>query len=239
VLRAVARVIEGSVRRIDLAARYGGEEFAAILLDTNEAGALEVAERIRAGILVMSVTAGSEPLSVSIGIATCPADATFKEELIDKADWAMYLAKRSGRDQVMTFAAQHGSDTPESAASVSQSYVSAMAELVAAREAYDRRRTSAIAHLAVEVGRELGLDALDVRDAAGAAGAATPAGPLSPAQRVVALAAAYQTIVLERPYRPQLSEAEALDEFLDSPAAHEDRVLAAAFATVLGRESRP
>jgi HD-GYP domain-containing protein (c-di-GMP phosphodiesterase class II) len=113
-----------------------------------------------------------------------------------------------------------------------------MEELVAAREAYERRRTSAIAHLAVEVGRELGLDAGDVRDAAGAAGAATPAGPLSRAQRVVALAAAYQEIVLERPYRPQLSEAEALDEFLGLPAVRGDSVLAVAFATVLGRESR-
>ena len=237
-LRAVARVLEGSVRHIDLAARYGGEEFAAILLDTDEGGALEVAERIRAGILTTSVSAGAEPLSVSIGIATCPADATFKEELIDKADWAMYLAKRSGRDRVMTFSAQHGSDTPERAASVSQGYVSAMADLVAAREAYERRRTSAIAHLAVEVGRELGLDPAEVRDAAGAAGGTTPAGALSPAQRIVALAAAYQAIVLERPYRPQLSETEALDEFLGSLVVREDRVFAAAFATILGRESR-
>ncbi len=82
---------------------------------------------------------------------------------IDKADWAMYLAKRSGRDQVMTFAAQHGSDTPERATSVSQGYVSAMEDLVAAREAYERQRTSAIAHLALEVGGELGLDAAEVR----------------------------------------------------------------------------
>ena len=234
-LRAIARVIEGSVRHIDLAARYGGEEFAAILLDTDESGALEVAERMRAGIVALGLSAGAEPLSVSIGIATCPADATFKEELIDKADWAMYLAKRSGRDQVMTFAAQHGSDTPEGAASVSQDYVSAMADLVAARASYERRRDSAVAHLAVEVGRELGLDAAEVREAAGAA---TPAGTLSPAQRVVALAAAFQATVTERLYRARLSEAEALDELLASPAVCEDRVLAAAFATVLGRETQ-
>jgi len=237
-LRAVARVIEDSVRHIDLAARYGGEEFAAILLDTDEHGAREVAERIRAGILAMGLSAGAEPLSVSIGLAACPADATFKEELIDKADWAMYLAKRSGRDQVMSFATQHGSDTPERAATVSKGYVSAMADLIAAREAYEQRRVSAVAHLAVEVGRELGLDAAEVRDAAGAAGAAAPAGPLNPAQRIVALAGAYQAIVADRPYRPQLSEAEALDDFLASPALHDDHVLATAFAAVLGRESR-
>ncbi len=235
-LRAVARVIEGSVRHIDLAARYGGEEFAAILLETDEDGALEVAERIRAGILAMSATTATERLSVSIGIATCPADATFKEELIDKADWAMYLAKRRGRDQVMTFAAQHGSDTPERAASVSQDYVSAMAELVAARDAYEGRRTSTVAHLAVEVGRELGLDAAEVRSAVGSVGTTAPTGATSPAERIVVLAAAYQSIVLQRPYRPQLSEAEALDEFLGSASVREDRQVAAAFATVLGRQ---
>jgi HD-GYP domain-containing protein (c-di-GMP phosphodiesterase class II) len=135
----------------------------------------------------------------------------------------------------MTFAAQHGSDTPEGAASVSQDYVSAMADLVAARASYERRRDSAVAHLAVEVGRELGLDAAEVREAAGAA---TPARTLSPAQRVVALAAAFQATVTERLYRARLSEAEALDELLASPAVCEDRVLAAAFATVLGRETQ-
>ncbi len=70
-LRAVARVLEGSVRHVDLVARYGGEEFAAILIDTDEAGALEVAERIRAGI-TRSVFAGADALSASIGVATCP-----------------------------------------------------------------------------------------------------------------------------------------------------------------------
>ena len=96
-LRAVARVLESSVRHVDLVARYGGEEFAAILIDTEEVGALEVAERIRSGI-TRTVVAGTDTLSVSIGVATCPRDATFKDELVDKADWAMYLAKRRGRD---------------------------------------------------------------------------------------------------------------------------------------------
>ena len=58
-LRAVARVIEGSVRHVDLAARFGGEEFATILIDTGEQGALEVAERIRAGITATDFAAGA------------------------------------------------------------------------------------------------------------------------------------------------------------------------------------
>ena len=80
---------------------------------------------------------GGDTLSVSIGVATCPHDATFKDELVDKADWAMYLAKRRGRNKVMTFSAEHGGETPEQAAVVRPDHVAAMGELVAAREASD------------------------------------------------------------------------------------------------------
>jgi diguanylate cyclase (GGDEF)-like protein len=104
-LRHVARVIEHSVRHVDLAARYGGEEFAAILIDTDLEGALEVAERIREGIAKANLAPDREKVTVSIGVAAVPTDATNKEELIDKADWAMYLAKRRGRDRVEAFAA--------------------------------------------------------------------------------------------------------------------------------------
>jgi len=231
-LRAVARVIESSVRHVDIAARFGGEEFAAILMDTDERGALEVAERIRAG-LVDARLAANTSLSISIGVASCPQDAMFKEELIDKADWAMYLAKRQGRDQVMSFSARHGSDTPEQAASVGSSYVAAMSDLVAARDAYERRRRYAIAHLAQAVGAELDLGAGDLRAMAAASETDAPQGVSAAARRVLDVAAAYQAMVAERPYRQQLSEAEALDELLNCPALAGDGRLATAFEQVL------
>jgi diguanylate cyclase (GGDEF)-like protein len=102
-LRAVAAAIDGSVRRVDLAARYGGEEFVVVLVDTDAGGALEAAERIRAAISAMTIAPGVHSISVSVGVATFPDDAGFKEELIDKADWAMYMAKRSGRNRVSAF----------------------------------------------------------------------------------------------------------------------------------------
>jgi diguanylate cyclase (GGDEF)-like protein len=104
-LRNVARLIERSVRHVDLAARYAGEEFAAILIDTDLEGALEVAERIRASIAKARLAPDRDKVTVSIGVAAVPADADSKEELIDKADWAMYLAKRLGRDRVQAFGA--------------------------------------------------------------------------------------------------------------------------------------
>ncbi len=232
-LRAVARVIEGSVRHVDLTARYGGEEFAAILIDTDEAGALEVAERVRTGI-TRTVVAGSDALSVSIGVATCPKDATFKDELVDKADWAMYLAKRRGRDQVMTFAAEHGGDTPEQAAVVRPEHVAAMGELVAAREAFRQRWRSSIAQVALAVARIAGVSTADVQAAVaaletGKGETATVAG------RIVTLAEAYQAFVTDRPYRARISEAEALEELLRCPALGGEDGLAHAFEQVLAR----
>jgi diguanylate cyclase (GGDEF)-like protein/excisionase family DNA binding protein len=232
-LRAVARVLESSVRHVDLTARYGGEEFAAILIDTDEAGALEVAERVRAGI-TRAVVAGTDALSVSIGVATCPKDATFKDELVDKADWAMYLAKRRGRDQVMTFAAEHGGETPEQAAVVRPEHVAAMGELVAAREAFRQRRRSSIAQIALGVARLTGVSPEDVHTAV-AALEAGGAAPETPAGRLVALASAYQAFVTDRPYRARISEAEALEELLRCPALNGEERLADAFAQVLAR----
>jgi len=101
-LGRIARITEACSRRIDLAARYGGEEFVLVLVDTDGAGALVVAERIRADIEA-SNSLGGRPLTVSIGVTTCPDDAAAKDELLDKADWAMYAAKRAGRNRVLAF----------------------------------------------------------------------------------------------------------------------------------------
>jgi diguanylate cyclase (GGDEF)-like protein len=103
VLQEVAHVIEQSVRNIDAAARYGGEEFVVILVDTGKDEALAVAERIRTRLRDAGFTANDVPLTVSIGIAGYPDDAERREDLLNKADWAMYLAKRRGRDQVAVF----------------------------------------------------------------------------------------------------------------------------------------
>ena len=101
-LSRIARILEANSRRTDLAARYGGEEFVLALVDTDGAGAHTVAETIRAEIEAVSARHG-RPLTVSIGIATSPDDATARDELLDKADWAMYAAKRAGRNQVLAF----------------------------------------------------------------------------------------------------------------------------------------
>jgi len=99
----IARIVEAHSRRSDLAARYGGEEFVLVLVDTDAAGALIVAEGLRSAVEASSAR-GGRPLTVSIGIATSPDDASARDELLDKADWAMYAAKRAGRNSVLAFA---------------------------------------------------------------------------------------------------------------------------------------
>jgi diguanylate cyclase (GGDEF)-like protein/excisionase family DNA binding protein len=101
-LARIARIIEANSRRCDLAARYGGEEFVLVLVDTDAAGALTVAESLRGEIEAGSARSG-RPLTVSIGMATFPDDAGARDELLDKADWAMYAAKRAGRNRVLAF----------------------------------------------------------------------------------------------------------------------------------------
>ena len=240
-LRGVARVVEASLRQVDLAARFGGEEFGVILIDADGPGALEVAERIRTGIAQTEFTLGHEELSVSIGMALCPADASHKEELLDKADWAMYLAKRRGRNQVVSFGAEHAALTPEQALSVHDDHVSALAGVVDARDTLVKRRRAAVTHLALAVARELGLEPDEMRGVAvAAASACTEGGTMtmkgeSLPERLASTAAAYESLVTRTPYRPQLSESEALQELRSGAGCDLDKRLWAAFEEVLAR----
>jgi diguanylate cyclase (GGDEF)-like protein len=101
VLREVAGVIRETIRNVDIPARYGGEEFAALLPGTNHEGALKMAERLRETIAERRFRIEGKELrvSVSIGAATSPHDAGAKEELVEKADKALYNAKRNGRNR--------------------------------------------------------------------------------------------------------------------------------------------
>jgi predicted signal transduction protein with EAL and GGDEF domain len=96
-LRGVAQIVESSIRHVDLAARYGDEEFAVILVDTGAEAGLRVAERIRRRV-ARDHRVDADGLTISIGTATYPAGTDSAERVIDQADWAMYQAKRLGRD---------------------------------------------------------------------------------------------------------------------------------------------
>jgi len=91
------------VRTIDFVARYGGEEFAVGLVGADRKGAEQMAERIRKTVENTPVTAGKHtfPCAVSIGAATLNLGREQKKDLIERADQALYHAKRSGRNRVV------------------------------------------------------------------------------------------------------------------------------------------
>lgn len=105
VLKDAARLMKENVREIDLVARYGGEEFAIVLPETGTEGAIQAAERIRKTIETHLFKAYDEKLNVTIsaGVAVYPNDAETVAELVEKADEALYRAKRSGKNVVCIY----------------------------------------------------------------------------------------------------------------------------------------
>ena len=103
-LRVIARAIASSTKRpTDIVARYGGEEFGLILKDTDQQGALVVAERIRWDVENLRIPHEASVtgiVTLSLGVAAQrPADGDEGGALVDAADRALYTAKRRGRNQ--------------------------------------------------------------------------------------------------------------------------------------------
>lgn len=105
ILREVGRLMKENIREIDIAGRFGGEEFCVILPDTDQGGAHFAAERIRSAVERASIRAYDAvvKITLSVGVATYPQNGTTTEELIDKADWALYRAKKLGRNRTCAF----------------------------------------------------------------------------------------------------------------------------------------
>mgnify|MGYP002713099944 CR=1 FL=1 len=105
VLRSAAECAQSAIRDSDLLFRYGGEEFVVLLSNTAAAGALQVAERIRAQLVKHSAECGDYRLAVtaSLGVAQLK-DGESGMELLDRADTAMYRAKHAGRNRVVLVA---------------------------------------------------------------------------------------------------------------------------------------
>lgn len=104
VLRLVARTLKDSIKGKDFAARYGGEEFAIILPDTDLTGAVIVGNALRKAVASKDVINRSTGkvlgrITMSVGVAEYVADKTL-EDLIERADAALYTAKHNGRNQV-------------------------------------------------------------------------------------------------------------------------------------------
>jgi diguanylate cyclase (GGDEF)-like protein len=99
VIREVGALLRETAREVDVVARVGGEEFCVLLPNTPAIGARLPAERVRSAIANMN---GPIPITVSIGVSSFPEDAHMSRELFERADQALYEAKRRGRNRVHT-----------------------------------------------------------------------------------------------------------------------------------------
>jgi diguanylate cyclase len=105
VLRLIGRILHESIKGKDIAARYGGEEFAIILPETTGGGAIAVAENIRKSVASKRIKKkGSDDeignITVSLGVTSYqPGESA--NDFIERADKALYLAKKLGRNRVM------------------------------------------------------------------------------------------------------------------------------------------
>ena len=102
VLQKVAMALRGALRDRDLLSRLGGEELAVLLPETDATQARLIGERLRRAIDQMEVLWQGQTIHVtaSLGVATAPGTLAM-EELFERADAALYTAKRSGRNRVV------------------------------------------------------------------------------------------------------------------------------------------
>ncbi|MBI3966645.1 MAG: diguanylate cyclase [Chloroflexi bacterium] len=164
-LRLVASTLASKVRGIDAVGRYGGEEFAILLIQTPTAGAQLVAERLRVAIEDLEFYARNGErvqLTASLGVAICPDIASTAEELIARADAALYESKRSGRNR-LTMAGEIKSHDlkPESAEGTVAVHQNPGAALVAAledKDHYSRGHNLRVIDYAARLGQALDLD---------------------------------------------------------------------------------
>ncbi len=106
VLKETALLFKKHTRNIDITSRYGGEEFTVILPRTELRDAVHVAERLRKGIEEHEFPGQDDPLHVTISLGVVQYDPEIdksKKDLIERADKALYTAKKEGRNRVISF----------------------------------------------------------------------------------------------------------------------------------------
>ncbi len=161
VLRNIGKGITSSIRDVDLAFRYGGEEFSVILPETRLEDAAKVAERIRKTVEAKTSSLPL-PITASLGIASWPLDGVMKEEIIARADAALYRSKQMGRNRTSLSSEVSRPETPLIALEMESkskalSIVYALAATVDAKDHYTYGHSKKVSDYAVAIGDAMGL----------------------------------------------------------------------------------
>ena len=166
-LGQISGTMKKAIRSADQAFRYGGDEFAILFPQTTIEAAYQVAERIRKQV-ASEVKTGYIPLTISLGLASWPADGVGLNEIIAAADAALYHAKRSGGNQ-----SQHasgamlvsddttiGSGSNKDSKTLSTIY--ALAAAVDARDHYTCSHSKKVSEYAIAIAEALNLEPLEI-----------------------------------------------------------------------------
>jgi len=102
VLRQVSAILTQQLRKSDVLSRFGGEEFAIITPETDADSALAVADKLRRVVESWHFPGVERPVTISAGVAEFPAQGGTRDDLVKSADEALYAAKQSGRNRVVT-----------------------------------------------------------------------------------------------------------------------------------------
>lgn len=168
VLAEVARRIEQACRDVDFAARYGGEEFAVILPDTGGEGAKAFGRRLREaiGAAPFALPNGADiAVTASVGLVVYPLCTAEKREMVEKADQALYVAKRSGRNRDVlycdTLKAELEGNPHWIVTLLNETLdnVPAIVEALGTKTPYFRAHPEEVERLALRLGDRLGLSA--------------------------------------------------------------------------------
>jgi diguanylate cyclase (GGDEF)-like protein/putative nucleotidyltransferase with HDIG domain len=153
-LRHVATELQRGLRAQDSVFRVGGEEFCVVLPGLRQADAYQVAERLRAAVAAIACPF---PVTVSLGVASHPADARDRDELLACADAALYASKRSGKNRTSLPGSEH-------AEAGGRGERDTRLALLQAHDPATAVHSARVATLAVEVAHALGLEGTRLAD---------------------------------------------------------------------------
>lgn len=163
VLKKVAGAILKEIRETDHVGRWGGEEFLVVISEVKNINAIYIAERIRKHISAMSICGddGMEvPITVSIGLACYPDDATTPRSLIRSADQALLYAKRSGRNRVQRYVEAMVAPVPGAAPerffeNDDLNTIKTLAAALDAKDTYTAGHSEGVKTLAISIGTKM------------------------------------------------------------------------------------
>jgi len=168
-LKRIAELLTANTTKDDLVVRYGGEEFVIFIPNTNGTGALKEIEKIRRSVEEEFLLSKDikEFLTVTIGAASYPKDGSSLEEIISKADEAMYIGKQSGRNKAVLYKSGMKSNDVSTAVqeqikNAHLSSIYALAATIDAKDHYTFGHSNNVSELSAAIAKEAKFDEKDI-----------------------------------------------------------------------------